>query len=805
VAVRDTDGNAVANATVGRIDEGKFQGETVATGADGRCRLPLPEGEWFQIAVRHPDFVPEQTWVRAGPEEREVVLSRGARLTVVVLDPTKRPVAGAKVTAAFERRRGAAGVWQWTERTDLGESVTDAEGRAVVGAVPPVSVTVRVDREPFSLHESAVEVGEAPVEHLVVLDAGAVLEGRVLGPGGEGVPGAMVKAQGLARPVATSGPSGAFRLEGVAQGSVRLVADAPGFGPGFFGAALGWGEPVPIAVRSGDVLGGLEIVLSKATYVLGRIVDDVGKPVEGVGVHAYVQHAFALGREARSAADGRFRLGPFGVGEPGKAWIWFQPVRHTIEQVEGEVAPGRDLDLGEIKATPRATVRGRLVGADGHPVQGHVTVTPGHTTAEAAPDGAFELVGIGPGTVTLDAARWDPPVLRAIPVPLSTTAGQIFEGLEIVLLPTKPIRGRVITPDGKPRPGAVVGLMPPGATETTDHAWSDDQGSFAFEHLAEGEYELGLVGSGWIRSDGERFLPEAPAVTASAGKEDVEFVYPLKGGIITGKVVAKRDGRPLAQFDATFLRYTLFIPSDTDLEGFEDPEGAFRYETDQPGTWQVEVEATGYASHRNERFSLAAGEVKDVGTIRLGPGGTIAGRVVDAQQQPVPYARINILNEKLQTNDDEPFTDLEGRFEVPGVSPGPFTVFAVSPRHPLGMVRGVNVREGERTEVDIVFVEPAPLTVDVRDPNGRPVEGAALDFTFPAVAPLTSKVFRNKIPPGYGSHKSDTGGTIFQPCLPPGEVTITIEAQGFEPQTRKLDLKPGEPNRIEIRLRRAGG
>jgi hypothetical protein len=35
-------------------------------------------------------------------------------------------------------------------------------------------------------------------------------------------------------------------------------------------------------------------------------------------------------------------------------------------------------------------------------------------------------------------------------------------------------------------------------------------------------------------------------------------------------------------------------------------------------------------------------------------------------------------------------------------------------------------------------------------------------------------------------------------------VTITIEASGFESVTKKLELKPGEPNRVEVRLRRAG-
>jgi len=290
-------------------------------------------------------------------------------------------------------------------------------------------------------------------------------------------------------------------------------------------------------------------------------------------------------------------------------------------------------------------------------------------------------------------------------------------------------------------------------------------------------------------------------VKASAGRDDLEFIFPLKGGIVTGKVVARKDGRPLGKFEATFLRYKLFIPSDTEFESYSDPNGEFRFEADEPGTWQADVSAPGYAAHRTDRFSLAAGEVKDLGTIKLGPGGTIAGRVLDAQQRPVAYARVNILNDKLQTNEDEPFTDGDGRFEVPGVSPGAFTVFAVSPRHPLGMVRNVAVKEGERTDVQITFVEAAPLSIEVRSTSGQPVEGAALDFTFPAVAPLTSKMFPGKIPPGYGSHKSDAEGMIFQPCLPPGEVTITIEAGGFDPVTKKLELKPGEPNRIEIRLR----
>jgi protocatechuate 3,4-dioxygenase beta subunit len=807
LVVRDEDGRAIAGAVVGRAVEGRFEGDTARTGADGRCALPLPGDDWCEIAVRHPDFVQGRAWVRAADPDREIVLGRGPPFSVLVLDPLRKPVAGATVVVSWQRSYGASGVWRWSHGEDLGEFRTGADGRAAVGVVPQATVVVRVDREPFALHESRIDVtGDGPVEHVVRLDAGGILLGRVVGPGGEGVPGASVKCQGLARPVAAAGPGGEFRLDGVAPGSVQLVAEAEGFGPGFFGAALGWGEPVPIALRGGETVAGLEIVLSKPVYVVGRIVDDEGHPVKDVLVSAGVDRGFSLGGQVKSDADGRFRAGPFSIREPGQVWAWFHAPLHAIEGASGLAEPGRDVDLGEIKATRRATVRGILVDAAGQPVEGHVNVTSGSGgSAAAKPDGTFELPGAGPGDIVLVGERPEAPVLKSQPVALQTAAGQAIEGLEIVLVATKPIGGRVITPDGKPRPGAILGIRPVGGSATVDHAWSDREGRFGFENLAAGEYEVGLIGVGSVLWDSEQQLLEDPApVKAAAGREDLEIIVPLKGGIVIGKVVAKQDGRPMKGFDAAFLRYKLFLPSYSDFESYPGGDGEFRYETDEPGTWQVEISATGVAAHRTDRFGLAAGEVKDLGTIRLGPGGTIAGTVLDAQQRPVPYVRINILNEKLQTNEDEPYTDLDGRFEVPGVSPGLFTVFAVSPRHPLGMVRNVDVREGEMTAVHVVFVEPAPLTIDVRDANGQPVEGAALDFTFPAVAPLTSRHFRGKIPPGYGSHTSDATGTIFQPCLPPGEVTITIVASGFESVTKKLELKPGEPNRVEVRLRRAG-
>lgn len=811
VRLIDEEDRPVAGAVVGPYGDQEFSGPTVVSDTEGRCRPSLPDaGAWVAIGFRHPAFIFKTQWVPPGLEkELTVRLTRGAPLTVVVLAPDKRPVPGAAVVAAHTRRQGAVGFWSWRDTELYGQAKTDAAGKAALGGMPQVDIAVTVDHPDYALHESTVEIrGLAPHEHLVRLDAGGVLEGRVLAPDGEGVAGAEVKLKGAARPQARSGPGGAFRLEGVGVGPAEVIAFADGYGPGFFGERLGWDDPVPVHVRAGDTVAGIEIVLGHPTFLVGRILDDAKQPVEGAEASGWISGAISFEKSVQSDAEGRFRVGPFTVRETAQAQVWFSAGDHVIEPARGKFAePGKDLDFGTLKATRKATVRGVVLGVDGQRVDdAMVTVRPQYRNAGVKPDGTFEVLQLAPGKISLQAQTQDPP-RKSWPVPIQVAAGEVVTDVEISLRPARPIRGRVITPDGKPRIGADVRIEPLDYEVVRDgrvyyggdHTSSGADGSFAFADLPEGRYRVGLRDPTARWNEPARFLKEPAPRTVDAGADDLEFILPLKGGIVTARVVSKRDGRPLRRFEATFIRYKFFLPAGTEITW--GASGGFRRELDEPGTWQVDISAAGHASHRTERFTLKQGEVKDLGTLRLGEGGTIAGTVRDAQGRPVPYTRINILNAKFQTNDEEPFTDQEGAFQLKGISPGTYTVFAISPRHPLVMVPGVKVSEGRRASVDLEFVPPAPLTIAVTDAGGRPIAGATLSFTFPAIAPLQSKLFRDKIPPGYGSHKADAEGLIRQHCLPPGEVTITIEAGGYEARTRKLELKSGEANRVQIRLR----
>ncbi len=779
--------------------------------ATGSFEMTVPSEEWVELWASHPEFVLTPAWPRPRRDDETIIkMQRGAPMTVQVVAPDKSPVSGAKVTVVLPRTWGGSGPWSWNEDKKLGSGVSDAEGRVRIGGAPIATVEVSCDHPDFALHADSATIDSlAPFVHVVTLGDGAVLEGRVLSADGEPVLKATVRLAGVARPTAKTDAEGRYRIEKVASGAFKLLASAPGHGPGYYGDKLGWGEPVPITVRAGMKLGSLDITLGRATTLSGRIVDDRGQPVAGMDMQAWGDFFGRLGGENTTDKDGRFVLGPVTAEEGGEVRLQAYARTHRLENVQRKLVPGRNLDFGTLKATTRPLVKGTVVFPKGaKPENVGFRIQPGGMSI--LNEKRFEITPMRAGKVAFRAVSLGARTWQSQLVELELTDGEVREGVELVLAETFQIRGRVVSPQGTPRGGVILACRAEGTgSETvTDHAWADAQGKFEIGPVPAGRYEVGIVkvGSTWVMSGDAKFLKGTEPKTVEIGTVDVEIklVYSGTGGLVIGKVVSGRTGRPIRSGRLAFLRYKLFFPSGSTGSMFHNDKGRFRGDL-EPGTWAVEIDADGFAAHRTDRFEVKKGKTVDLGTIKLGEPGRIWGTVVDAQGQPVAYARINIMNQKLQTNDKEPFTDIEGRFFVRGISPGTYTVFAVSPRHPIGMVRGIEVKQGRTKEIAVRFLQSAPLTVVVVDPGGRPIPGAELAFTFPAIAPLTSKLFRDKIPPGYGSHVANEAGLIYQHSLPPGKVTITIEAEGFEPRTKKLRLREGEANRVELRLRRKRG
>jgi len=221
-------------------------------------------------------------------------------------------------------------------------------------------------------------------------DQPASFEGRVVSSAtGRGVVGAdLTFSRGGAAASARTAPDGAFAFVPPAAGRWHLAAVTA---PGFFPFAPEWGHsPVQLDAVAGRHVRGLEIHLTPAVELAGRVVDEEGTPVAGAAVRL-------LGTAGESAlvpiAD-RFISGPDG------RFTFTAPEGSVLEATKAGFLPGRaelstlalvnrllTIELGPKHAPlgPGGPISGTVVAAGGGPIEGALV--------SAAPEGPFGGAG----------------------------------------------------------------------------------------------------------------------------------------------------------------------------------------------------------------------------------------------------------------------------------------------------------------------------------------------------------------------------------------------------------------------------
>ncbi|MCZ6787506.1 MAG: carboxypeptidase-like regulatory domain-containing protein, partial [Planctomycetota bacterium] len=267
--VKDTKGNAIEGVRVvlypfkSGLKAAPLDG-AVETDAEGRFTIDLP-GAGAQVVFRHREYIFFKLHLPGGTEKiNDVSLAKGAPLRVTVFDPDRKPLARALVSARWVLERGVAGMWSWDHDQELDTVPTGPDGRAHLAAVMPGNVRIRIDHPRYAPEqlEIVVERLDEPVEKEVVLSWGGTITGRVLAPDRTPVEGAKVTRRRVYETAryALTDDEGHYELTGVAAGEVRVVATAETYGPGYFGSEIGWGEPVPVSLKQGETVAGIDIV-----------------------------------------------------------------------------------------------------------------------------------------------------------------------------------------------------------------------------------------------------------------------------------------------------------------------------------------------------------------------------------------------------------------------------------------------------------------------------------------------------------------------------------------------------------------
>ncbi len=702
----------------------------------GRASVALPKGAELALVVSDAGRATLRATVR--PQRGEEP-DRPQRL---VLDPPRR--LGGRVVDS-ETRAPIAGALVYDLRGDGWWTTSDARGYAFDlerGASPLLAAVARgyLAGEGFS----GVDPGgvEAPV---LALEPAATIEGVVVDGEGRPVAAAEVVAEaqrpvfggfsGVGEPEARSARSderGAFRLHRLtASLAWQLSARRAGFGIG---------RVVVDGLAAGRRRTGVRVVLPPQGQLVGRVLGSDETPVVGARLELVPNATgdFRLrmfrGRTGReespkttSGEEGRFAFAGLSAGfhDLIVEASGFAPTR--IPRVE--VAAGEARDLGEVLLDPGVVVAGRVVDREGAPIGGaEILVEDRYANrrrpaTEAAPvavsgeDGGFEIPDRRHGE-RIDV------LARRTGFGVATQLGIVVppeQRLRLELPPLGRISGRVLDAQGRPAEASVGGFVVQrvltgalGAMMRSDEiepVATDAEGRFELTEVAAGEVSLLARGPA-----GEHTEKGGLELAPGGVLEGLELRFEA-GARVVGRVVDP-DGRP--------AREAL-----VDVEGrawgqrsaLSDGDGRFTMPGLAPGRHTLVADKHPFRrALREVEIGAADNEVQV--ELQLGAGLSVRGGVVDEQGAPAADAWVTLssagTNSGFQVGD---FSRSDGGFELRGVEPGRYTVFAQKPGY----------RRAELPEP--VIVEALDVDgVQLRLGRGGAIHGHVLGVTFDDLA-----------------------------------------------------------------------
>ena len=689
------------------------------TGEDGKARLPRAAGETLRVHVLAAGWAEAIADARADPPLR-FELEAGSELLLRVRDAAGRPAPGTEI------RLGLPG---WP----VGR--TDGRGRIRVrlpaaGGKAPIQLRAADGAYLDTEVEAAAREGEAepPPVTLRLLRPHA-LRGRVVVAGsGEPAPGALVWTWGEPGAFALTDVGGAYEIHWPAPALFWLQVAAGGHSGDGRMLRRTAGEAPTLAVWA-------------AAAVSGEVADELGRPVSAAQVRAAPADELGSGRHSQPGPAytnrrGEFRLARLGPRVP----YGLRAVHPDFASAGGRVGTGEPGTTERVRLTLAAGggARGRVVDAAGRPVAGgtlaarsegqddirgwsRLQVAPAR--AMSAGDGTFVLDHLAPGRYLLAARA---PGFGGLThrFEIASPPHQVELG-ELRLEAGIEIAGRVVDSEGRPLPGARVGvwdalaeLFAGGASEEPPQVVADREGRFRLPDRREGE-SLGLYATHDGHGRGRLTVtvpPPAPPVITLARLVTV-----------SGRVVDPRGrGVPAAEVAWSSAPGPGFGRRGGPRTTGED--GGFRLEDVEPGSAWIGAAAAG------SRVTQLAVTVPAAGLqgveLRLGPGAALTGRVLDRERRPVAGAGVSLGGESMRFahHSLSDRTDGEGRYRLEGLTPG-HVVLIASPGPGSGPATRAEARlEPGENEIDLLLPPGHEVSGSVLGPGGEPVAGASVSL-----------------------------------------------------------------------------
>jgi hypothetical protein len=402
-------------------------------------------------------------------------------------------------------------------------------------------------------------------------------------------------------------------------------------------------------------------------------------------------------------------------------------------------------------------IRGRILDADGSPVNGAavrlVSPTVPYTVYDEAKTdaaGRFSFAHVGSERVRV-VADHDPDG-AVTSAELHVAERQSIE-ITLVLSAASAVRGTVVDTDDHPVAGAT--LFVEGVPWIVRSATSDVAGAFRLAIVPNGATSLVAVARGY----------KTARVTLPNRDDPVELVVHvrLQAGSPAAGDVLDPDGNPVkARIVACEGQ-----PSESSTVSADD------------GTFQLPPSAIGCAAiAQHDEYQASDAVVLAEGRrarLRLRPGGTIEGVVVDDTGAPVPSFTVGVesysraQSRSLGGTPPRKVDDPRGEFRLEKLAPGRYVFGAGAAGKPPGRSDAIDVAGGVATTgVRIVLPLGGAVTGHVFDEHHAPLEG--VDLRFDAVSSVVDS----------SAHAATDGTGRFRlEGAPIGPFTLRAQKDGF--------------------------
>jgi hypothetical protein len=343
--------------------------------------------------------------------------------------------------------------------------------------------------------------------------------------------------------------------------------------------------------------------------------------------------------------------------------------------------------------------------------------------------------------------------------------GQRQEGIEVRLLLAGLLGGQVVDVEGDPVPFARVRFEGQAGTVT------DDRGRFLLE---------GVWGNGHllVQAEGYADRRQPVRVEATEPRQPVlvaldERLTPLVGFVLGPQGEEVPGAEVLVEGAGGIVRRLI-----------TNQAGDFRLEDPPPPPWTITVTASG-AARWQRTLPRQDGPLQ----IELLAGGSLRLEVLAAgSYEPLPAARLLLTGpERLRWSG----TLGNGYLAIDQLTPGRYVARVEADGFLPQELAGLLVEERRDPDpVRLLLVRGGGLAGQVTDLEGRPLAGARLSVST-----------AGERPERLASVRTDGDGRFRLSPLPEGEVRMTIEADGFVPETvTERVVAEEEYGDLEIRL-----